>query len=222
MKPAGGARASCCSSICEPPKDSSFWTISSTCSPLPRWSRKCWPSARGWPSSRPAAPRSGCEPLATPAAASVNLESIAGSASVRLFVDRVQAISPDFVLDPSTASTIAALCRRLEGLPLAIELAAARSGLLRPDELLRRGTTIGNDRIVSIRLNHNCLGELQRPVAANDMTVITGSTSSITCPTGYVKSAQDLNQVLVETSSTSAPGTFIQPPLPTILPGFSC
>jgi DNA-binding CsgD family transcriptional regulator len=57
---------------------------------------------------------------------------------VQLFVSRAQAVDPAFTLNDENAASIAAICRRLDGLPLAIELAAARTRLLSPFELLTR------------------------------------------------------------------------------------
>ncbi|HYO50551.1 MAG TPA: tetratricopeptide repeat protein, partial [Chloroflexia bacterium] len=59
-------------------------------------------------------------------------------ASVELFVQRAQAARPDFTLNPQNYSAVAQICVKLDGLPLAIELAAARSKLFTPDTLLAR------------------------------------------------------------------------------------
>jgi predicted ATPase/DNA-binding CsgD family transcriptional regulator len=63
-------------------------------------------------------------------------ERVSQVASVALFLERAQAILPDFQLTPHNIQAIAEICVRLDGLPLAIELAAARSKLLPPQALL--------------------------------------------------------------------------------------
>jgi predicted ATPase/DNA-binding CsgD family transcriptional regulator len=65
-------------------------------------------------------------------------EALSQYAAVALFLDRAKAIKPDFQLTPTNARAIAEICVRLDGLPLAIELAAARIKLLPPQALLTR------------------------------------------------------------------------------------
>jgi predicted ATPase len=78
-------------------------------------------------------------PLALPdASGQTSLEAVAGAEAVRLFVARARAAQPDFVLTDANAPTVAAICRSLDGLPLAIELVAAKLRLLPPESLLAR------------------------------------------------------------------------------------
>jgi non-specific serine/threonine protein kinase len=60
------------------------------------------------------------------------------SEAVRLFVERARAVREDAVVMPEDAATVEAICQRLDGLPLAIELAAARMNALSPSDLLTR------------------------------------------------------------------------------------
>jgi predicted ATPase len=78
-------------------------------------------------------------PLETPSAtlpASIN--DLSAIESIRLFLDRAQAASPDFSLTEKNAAAVAEICRHLDGLPLAIELAAARLNLLSPQAIQAR------------------------------------------------------------------------------------
>jgi predicted ATPase len=62
--------------------------------------------------------------------------------AVRLFVERVRALNPHFALIDANAPAISALCTRVDGLPLAIELIAARCKMLSPQALLARLSTV--------------------------------------------------------------------------------
>jgi predicted ATPase len=73
-----------------------------------------------------------------PAGSSPDPEQLQRYAAVRLFVERAHAAAPGFELTGGNAAAVAEICRRLDGLPLAIELAAARVRLLPPQTLLPR------------------------------------------------------------------------------------
>ena len=76
----------------------------------------------------------GCAPLGLPD----DRHHAAESDSVRLFLDRVRGLKPDFVVADADLDAIVRVCRRLEGMPLGIELAAARIRILSPAELADR------------------------------------------------------------------------------------
>jgi predicted ATPase/DNA-binding CsgD family transcriptional regulator len=77
-------------------------------------------------------------PLRVPDPHCATVAAVVGCESVRLFTERAQAVWPGFVLDEENAALIAGIARRLDGLPLAVELAAARVKLLPPASLLAR------------------------------------------------------------------------------------
>jgi predicted ATPase len=69
---------------------------------------------------------------------SASVAEVAASPAVALFVDRARAVRSGFALTEGNAAAVAEICRRLEGVPLAIELAATRTRLLDPPALLDR------------------------------------------------------------------------------------
>ncbi|HKY48409.1 MAG TPA: DUF4062 domain-containing protein [Acidimicrobiia bacterium] len=75
-------------------------------------------------------------PLPVPSVDTYGLEAVLNSAAVNLFVERARSVRPDFSINVSNAGDVAGIVRRLDGLPLAIELAAARLRMLTPATLL--------------------------------------------------------------------------------------
>jgi predicted ATPase/class 3 adenylate cyclase len=78
-------------------------------------------------------------PLATPSTeADASIDALMENDAVRLFVERARAAKREFVFSSDTAPVVTELCRRLDGIPLAIELAAARLQVIAPAEILAR------------------------------------------------------------------------------------
>ena len=73
-----------------------------------------------------------------PPEARLDLDDVKSSEAVRLFVDRAQIVDREFVLDAQSAPPVVEICRRLDGIPLAIELAAARVKMLSVEEIRSR------------------------------------------------------------------------------------
>lgn len=103
-------------------------------------------------------------PLGLPPAGSDRWSAsrIEGYESVQLFIDRAQAVRPDFLLTDDNAPAVAEICRRLDGLPLAIELSAARLRLFTPEVLRDR---LG-DRLGLLRSGPRDLPERQQTLRA--------------------------------------------------------
>jgi predicted ATPase/DNA-binding XRE family transcriptional regulator len=76
----------------------------------------------------------------------ISATDLARVPAVRLFVDRVRDVQPDFRLTPANAPTVTAICRRLDALPLALELAAPWIKVLTAEDLLHR---LGRDVLLS-------------------------------------------------------------------------
>jgi predicted ATPase len=68
----------------------------------------------------------------------MDLETVSASEAVRLFVQRAQAAKPELGLTNQNAGAVARVCQRLDGIPLAIELAAARVKVLTVEQIARR------------------------------------------------------------------------------------
>ena len=78
------------------------------------------------------------EPLEAPPAATAGPAVVGQSPAVQLFVARAVAVRPGFALTTANAAAVAELCRRLDGIPLALELAAVQLRILTPEALLKR------------------------------------------------------------------------------------
>jgi predicted ATPase len=96
-------------------------------------------------------------PLSLPDGDAPPAGHVADAPAVRLFVERAETVNPSFALTDDNAAAIAAICMRLDGLPLALELAAARSKVLPPALLLPRlarrlPLLVGGPRDVPARL----------------------------------------------------------------------
>jgi predicted ATPase len=100
-------------------------------------------------------------PIPPPHEANLNV-AIAASPCLRLFADRAAAVRPDFVLDDSNVGPVLEICDRLQGLPLAIELAAAQIRLLSPAAIVDRVST----RIDALSARRSDAPERQRTLHA--------------------------------------------------------
>jgi predicted ATPase/class 3 adenylate cyclase len=90
------------------------------------------------------------------------MADLVGSEAVRLFVERAKAVRPRFALEAANAPAVSAICRSLDGLPLALELAAARVAAVSPGDLLARL----NDRFAVLASSARGIPERHRTLEA--------------------------------------------------------
>ncbi|TDB89182.1 AfsR/SARP family transcriptional regulator [Actinomadura sp. KC216] len=102
------------------------------------------------------------QPLDVPHPAENDPATLANTASVQLFTTRAAAAAPGFTLDPTNSAAVAAICRRLDGIPLALELAAARVRALGTETLAARL----DDRFRLLRSPHRDAPWRQRTLRA--------------------------------------------------------
>jgi predicted ATPase len=141
-------------------------------------------------------------------------DDLAESEAVRLFVDRARDAEPDFALTADNVEAVGQLCRRLDGIPLAIELAAARVRSLTPDDLvarldqrfrlLTRGSRAALERHQTLRntvdWSYNLLGEDEQ-VGLNRLSVFAGgcdldAAEAILAPDGEFDAVDVLSQLV--------------------------
>jgi predicted ATPase/DNA-binding winged helix-turn-helix (wHTH) protein len=104
---------------------------------------RCAPAVRVMATSREPLKADGeciyrLRPLTVPGESVTDVTELLGHASVQLFLARARALDPDFAPEAGVIATMAAICRRLDGIPLAIELAAVRAAGLGIEELAAR------------------------------------------------------------------------------------
>lgn len=107
------------------------------------------------------------QPLALPAehqpTAALAPDTLAQVASIALFIDRARAVNPDFALTAANAAAISTLCLRLDGLPLAIELAAAQVKIMSLEAIVLR---LERDRAAWLAISSRTRPERQRTLEA--------------------------------------------------------
>jgi predicted ATPase/DNA-binding CsgD family transcriptional regulator len=102
------------------------------------------------------------DPLPTPDPEAPPVGDLSEYESVRLFADRARAVVPEFAVTAGNRAAVAAVCRRLDGIPLAIELAAARLRVLSVEQVLARL----DDRFRLLRTGSRTAPDRQRTLGA--------------------------------------------------------
>ena len=147
--------------------------------------------------------------LALPVSETQSVEELRVVAAVRLFVERARGALASFELTPSNAAAVAQICRRLDGLPLAIELAAARVRALPPRELASRlddafkvltsgpRTAVPRHRTLreAIEWSYNLLGDRER-VLLQRLSMFAGDFTLLAAESVAADTDLDANDVL--------------------------
>lgn len=98
------------------------------------------------------------KPLALPGRIDdLSERGLAGFAAVQLFLERARAVQPDFELTPDNGAAVAAVCAQLDGLPLAIEIAAAQVAILQPEEILKGANLLESRGMIDSDRRHHSL-----------------------------------------------------------------
>jgi predicted ATPase len=168
-------------------------------------------------------------PMSLPAP-NASQEEIAASPAVQLFVERARAVQPGFRLTAENAADVVAVCTRLDGLPLALELAAARTRLLPPAtlarllaehaDILRDGPVDLPDRQRTLRAtidwSYRLLGEAERTLFARLSVFAGGFTldaAGAVCGTPGVDLLETLTSLLDKSLLTMPDGGTGEPRL---------
>ena len=143
-------------------------------------------------------------------------------AAIQLFRERASAVQPGFAITPKNATQVAEICRRLNGLPLAIELAAARVNVLSPLALLARMdhqlpllTGGVRDQPVRLQTMRNAIAwsydllDAERQALFRRLAVFAG---------GHTL---DMAERVIGTDTAKSPSSHPLPPLPVVLDGIS-
>ena len=161
--------------------------------------------------------------LSVPSPQGTSTEAVARSEAACLFIDRATAVVPTFTISDANAPVVEAICRRLDGIPLAIELAAARMKVLSVEQISERlndrfrlltggsRTAVARQRTLeaAVDWSYNLLSKIERRFFCRLSVFVGGWTleaAEIVCAGGAIKKAQilDLLSNLVDKSLVSS------------------
>ena len=161
--------------------------------------------------------------LSVPSPQGTSTEAVARSEAACLFIDRATAVVPTFTISDGNAPVVEAICRRLDGIPLAIELAAARMKVLSVEQISERlndrfrlltggsRTAVARQRTLeaAVDWSYNLLSKIERRFFCRLSVFVGGWTleaAEIVCAGGAIRKAQilDLLSNLVDKSLVSS------------------